>query len=163
VLGALEERRTSEPTLGEGSPGPVTPTLPGQAEWASGDTGPTPCSTQGALSQRVPSTEACVGGDPGLTPRAEVGVGGTVYHLTELRLAFPTLCQPKSGYPLCLSSAVALTPLSVLCVCFFVTVFFPYFSLPFSFQPLPIQHTPVLTMALFPKEPFLIWPWLTLT
>nr|XP_020035225.1 peripheral-type benzodiazepine receptor-associated protein 1 isoform X2 [Castor canadensis] len=71
VLGALEERRTSEPTLGEGSPGPVTPTLPGQAEWASGDTGPTPCSTQGALSQRVPSTEACVGGDPGLTPRAE--------------------------------------------------------------------------------------------
>ncbi|XP_013374723.1 PREDICTED: peripheral-type benzodiazepine receptor-associated protein 1 isoform X3 [Chinchilla lanigera] len=67
LLGASEERRASEPTMGEGSPGPAAPCRAMQeAEWTTGEASPTVCP-----SQKAPSTEACHGSDPGLRARAE--------------------------------------------------------------------------------------------
>lgn len=80
VQGTSEEKRAIEPTLGREGPGPLAPSLAKQeVEWTSGETGPMPCSTQGEPAQKVPSTEACHGGDlgSGLKLRAEVGVGDT--------------------------------------------------------------------------------------
>ncbi|XP_046276601.1 peripheral-type benzodiazepine receptor-associated protein 1 isoform X8 [Marmota monax] len=68
------EKRASEPTLGEGGPGPVAFSLAEQeAEWTAGEASPTACSTQATPAERMPSTETCCGGDPGpgLRPRAE--------------------------------------------------------------------------------------------
>nr|XP_045014102.1 peripheral-type benzodiazepine receptor-associated protein 1 isoform X8 [Jaculus jaculus] len=70
VLGASQERRTSELSLGEGGPGPAVPSLTKQeAEWTSEEASP----TQGALAPRVPSAEVCHGEDlgSGLQPTAE--------------------------------------------------------------------------------------------
>ncbi|XP_076399204.1 peripheral-type benzodiazepine receptor-associated protein 1 isoform X4 [Peromyscus maniculatus bairdii] len=74
VQGTSEEKRAIEPTLGREGPGPLAPSLAKQeVEWTSGETGPMPCSTQGEPAQKVPSTEACHGGDlgSGLKLRAE--------------------------------------------------------------------------------------------
>ncbi|XP_048644275.1 peripheral-type benzodiazepine receptor-associated protein 1 isoform X11 [Marmota marmota marmota] len=74
VLCASEEKRASEPTLGEGGPGPVAFSLAEQeAKWTAGEASPTACSTQATPAERMPSTETCCGGDPGpgLRPRAE--------------------------------------------------------------------------------------------
>ncbi|XP_029423936.1 peripheral-type benzodiazepine receptor-associated protein 1 isoform X5 [Nannospalax galili] len=74
MLDASEERRTSEPTLGQGGLGLVASSLAKQeVDWTSGDSGHKPCSTQGALAQRALSTESCHGGDlgSGLGPGAE--------------------------------------------------------------------------------------------
>lgn len=75
VLGASEDRRASGPTVRETVPGPAASSLAKEeAEWTAGEACPAPCSTQEALAQRVPSAEACCGGDTasGLRPRAEV-------------------------------------------------------------------------------------------
>ncbi|KFO35013.1 Peripheral-type benzodiazepine receptor-associated protein 1 [Fukomys damarensis] len=72
VSGASGERRVSETTVGEGDPGPSAPCRATQeAEWTAGEAGSAVCSTQGALTQRVPRAEACHGADPGLRARAE--------------------------------------------------------------------------------------------
>ncbi|XP_046533060.1 peripheral-type benzodiazepine receptor-associated protein 1 isoform X8 [Equus quagga] len=74
VLGASEDRRASGPTVRETVPGPAASSLAKEeAEWTAGEACPAPCSTQEALAQRVPSAEACRGGDAasGLRPRAE--------------------------------------------------------------------------------------------
>ncbi|XP_070339019.1 peripheral-type benzodiazepine receptor-associated protein 1 isoform X3 [Equus asinus] len=74
VLGASENRRASGPTVRETVPGPAASSLAKEeAEWTAGEACPAPCSTQEALAQRVPSAEACRGGDAasGLRPRAE--------------------------------------------------------------------------------------------
>ncbi|XP_004397691.1 PREDICTED: peripheral-type benzodiazepine receptor-associated protein 1 isoform X2 [Odobenus rosmarus divergens] len=67
VLGASEDGRASEPTVGERGPDPAASPL------AKEEALPAPCCTQGALAQQVPRAEACCGGDsgPGLRPRAE--------------------------------------------------------------------------------------------
>ncbi|XP_045344203.1 peripheral-type benzodiazepine receptor-associated protein 1 isoform X8 [Leopardus geoffroyi] len=67
VLGTSEDGRASEPAVGERAPDPaVSPLAQEEALLA-------PCSTQGALTQRVPCAEACRGGEAGsgLRPRAE--------------------------------------------------------------------------------------------
>ncbi|XP_047401656.1 peripheral-type benzodiazepine receptor-associated protein 1 isoform X5 [Sciurus carolinensis] len=74
VLGASEEKRTSEPSLGEGGPDPAVPFLAKQeATWTAGEASPTAGPTQATPAQRMPSTETCCGGEagPGLRPRAE--------------------------------------------------------------------------------------------
>nr|XP_013004934.1 peripheral-type benzodiazepine receptor-associated protein 1 isoform X9 [Cavia porcellus] len=72
MLQASEERRASEPPVGEGSSGPVAPCqMMQEAESTAGEARPTVCPIQGALTQRAPSTEACRGADPGLRARAE--------------------------------------------------------------------------------------------
>nr|XP_040124967.1 peripheral-type benzodiazepine receptor-associated protein 1 isoform X6 [Ictidomys tridecemlineatus] len=74
VLCASEEKRASEPTLGEGGPGPVAFSLAEQeAEWTAGEASSTAYSTQATPAERMPNTETCCGGDPGpgLRPRAE--------------------------------------------------------------------------------------------
>lgn len=78
VPGTSEEKRASEPALGQEGPGPVAPSLAKQQiEWSSGETGPMPSSTQGEPTQKAPSTEASHGGDlgSGLKHRTEVRVG----------------------------------------------------------------------------------------
>jgi len=67
VLGASEDGRASEPTVGDRAPDPAASPL------AQEEALPAPCSTQGALAQQVPCAEACRGGDSGsgLRPRAE--------------------------------------------------------------------------------------------
>ncbi|XP_034883352.1 peripheral-type benzodiazepine receptor-associated protein 1 [Mirounga leonina] len=67
VLGASEDGRASDPTMGDRAPDPAASPL------AQEEALPAPCSTQGALAQQVPCAEACRGGDSGsgLRPRAE--------------------------------------------------------------------------------------------
>ncbi|KAM5215981.1 peripheral-type benzodiazepine receptor-associated protein 1 isoform 2-T2 [Hipposideros larvatus] len=74
VLGTSEDRKASEPAVNEGAPGPAASSLAQEeAEWTMGEASPAPGSTQGALAQKVPCAEACLGGDmgSGLRPRAE--------------------------------------------------------------------------------------------
>ncbi|XP_064127363.1 peripheral-type benzodiazepine receptor-associated protein 1 isoform X1 [Loxodonta africana] len=73
VLSTLEERRVSEPTVGERDPGPAAPELAQEeAEWRTGEAHPLSCSTQRALAQWAPCTEASRGDTgSGLPARAE--------------------------------------------------------------------------------------------
>ncbi|XP_007956216.1 peripheral-type benzodiazepine receptor-associated protein 1 [Orycteropus afer afer] len=73
VLGVLEESKISEPAVGDGGPSPAAPALAQEeAKWTTGEVCPVPCSTQGALAQRAPCTEASQGDTgSGLRPRAE--------------------------------------------------------------------------------------------
>nr|KAF6417541.1 TSPO associated protein 1 [Molossus molossus] len=74
VLGTSEDRRASEAAVGERAPGPEASSLtPDDAEWTAGEACPAPCSTEGALAQKVPCAEASLGGDmgAGLRPKAE--------------------------------------------------------------------------------------------
>ncbi|XP_016066136.1 PREDICTED: peripheral-type benzodiazepine receptor-associated protein 1 isoform X2 [Miniopterus natalensis] len=65
-----EDRRTSEPAVGERAPGTAASSLArDEAEWTSGEACPAPCSTEGALAQKVPCAEASLGGDTGAGPR----------------------------------------------------------------------------------------------
>ncbi|XP_025774961.1 peripheral-type benzodiazepine receptor-associated protein 1 [Puma concolor] len=67
VLGTSEDGRASEPAVGERAPDPAASPLAQEEALLA------PCSTQGALAQRVPCAEACRGGEAGsgLRPRAE--------------------------------------------------------------------------------------------
>uniref|UniRef100_A0A667IT54 TSPO associated protein 1 n=1 Tax=Lynx canadensis TaxID=61383 RepID=A0A667IT54_LYNCA len=67
VLGSSEDGRASEPAVGERAPDPAASPLAQEEALLA------PCSTQGALAQRVPCAEACRGGEAGsgLRPRAE--------------------------------------------------------------------------------------------
>ncbi|KAM9598067.1 peripheral-type benzodiazepine receptor-associated protein 1 [Trichechus inunguis] len=59
VLGALEERRVGEPTVGERGLGPAAPKLAQEeAERSTGEACQLSCSTQGVLAQWTPCTEA---------------------------------------------------------------------------------------------------------
>lgn len=72
-----EEKRAIESTLGQEGPDSVAPSLAKpEVECPSGDAGPTPCSTQGELTQKEPSTEVCHGRDldSGSKLRSEVEV-----------------------------------------------------------------------------------------
>ncbi|XP_076792181.1 peripheral-type benzodiazepine receptor-associated protein 1 isoform X4 [Arvicanthis niloticus] len=75
VWSISEEKRAIGPTVSQEGPDPVAPpSLAKQAvECTSGDAGPIPCSTQGELTQKESSTEACHGGDlvSGLKLRSE--------------------------------------------------------------------------------------------
>ncbi|XP_028628154.1 peripheral-type benzodiazepine receptor-associated protein 1 isoform X2 [Grammomys surdaster] len=75
VRSISEEKRAIGPTLSQEGPDPVAPpSLAKQAvDCTSGDASPTPCSTQGELTQKEPSTEACHRGDmdSGLNLRSE--------------------------------------------------------------------------------------------
>lgn len=103
MLQASEERRASEPPVGEGSSGPVAPCqMMQEAESTAGEARPTVCPIQGALTQRAPSTEACRGADPGLRARAEVGIGDT-------------LSQNRGLPPYTLPSQIWLSSSLVLC------------------------------------------------
>ncbi|XP_053067686.1 peripheral-type benzodiazepine receptor-associated protein 1 isoform X5 [Acinonyx jubatus] len=67
VLGTSEDGRASEPAVGERAPDPAASPLAQEEALLA------PCSTQGALAQRVPCAEACRGGEAGsgLRPKAE--------------------------------------------------------------------------------------------
>ncbi|XP_007536186.1 peripheral-type benzodiazepine receptor-associated protein 1 isoform X3 [Erinaceus europaeus] len=74
VLGAPEDRRASEPVLGERMPGSSAFALvKEEAERTEGEDHQAPCSTLGALTQRVACTDSCHGGDTAseLKPRVE--------------------------------------------------------------------------------------------
>lgn len=90
VKGTSEDRRASEPPVGERT-GPAPSSLAQEeAKWTTGEAHLAPCSTQGPLAQKAPCAEACLGGDAGsgLRPRAEVwSWGHTLCHLRELGLA----------------------------------------------------------------------------
>lgn len=75
MLGTSEDRRASEPAVGERAPGPEASSLTlDEAEWTAGEACLAPCSTEGALAQKVPCAEASLGGDTaaGLRSKAEV-------------------------------------------------------------------------------------------
>lgn len=117
VLGTSEDRRASEPTVSEGAPGPATSSrAQKEAKWTVGDAGSAPCSAQGALAQKVPCVEACLGGDTGsgLRPRAEVRGWGHTVPPQRIKACLLASCQPKSCCPLCwfsaLVCAVSLSP-----------------------------------------------------
>lgn len=134
VQGTSEDRRASEPPVGERT-GPAPSSLAQEeAKWTTGEARPAPCSTQGPLAQKAPCAEACLGGDagPGLRPRAEVwGWGHTIPpQRTGARLL--ASCQADSGHPLCWFSPL------VCVVCLFLCYFiFPDFSFPFGSHPSP--------------------------
>ncbi|XP_019271188.2 peripheral-type benzodiazepine receptor-associated protein 1 isoform X8 [Panthera pardus] len=67
VLGTSEDGRAREPAVGERAPDPAASPLAQEEALLA------PCSTQGALAQRVPCAEACRGGEAGsgLRPRTE--------------------------------------------------------------------------------------------
>ncbi|XP_070334628.1 peripheral-type benzodiazepine receptor-associated protein 1 isoform X3 [Odocoileus virginianus] len=74
VLGAPGDGKASEPALGDCVPGPATSCVAKEdAEQTAGEARLAPGATQGALAQRLPSAQACRGGDAGagLRPRAE--------------------------------------------------------------------------------------------
>lgn len=113
--GTSEEKRAIEPTLGQEGSCPVVPSLAKQqVEWTSGETGPTPCSTQGEPTQKAPSTEPCHGGDlgSGLKHRTEVGVGDALCrikmsHYTWSALS-PCFCSGLVPMPLhCVSASLS--------------------------------------------------------
>nr|XP_060502507.1 peripheral-type benzodiazepine receptor-associated protein 1 isoform X3 [Panthera onca] len=67
VLGTSEDGRAREPAVAERAPDPAASPLAQEEALLA------PCSTQGALAQRVPCAEACRGGEAGsgLRPRTE--------------------------------------------------------------------------------------------
>lgn len=142
VPGTSEEKRASEPALGQEGPGPVAPSLAKQQiEWTSGETGPMPSSTQGEPTQKAPSTEASHGGDlgSGLKHRTEVGVGDV---LCRIKMSLYTWSAPSP----CFCSG--LVPMPLHCVCFSVTFFFS------------VTH---LTLSLtFHGYHCAFWPWRSL-
>lgn len=140
VPGTSEEKRASEPALGQEGPGPMAPSLAKQqVEWTSGETGPMPSSTQGEPTQKAQSTEACHGGDlgSGLKPRTEVGVGDA---LCRIKMSLYTWSAP---FP-CFCSG--LVPMPLRCVCFSVTFFF--FCHPFDSLP-QLPQLPLCFLAMF--------------
>ncbi|XP_006832455.1 PREDICTED: peripheral-type benzodiazepine receptor-associated protein 1 [Chrysochloris asiatica] len=72
IAGVLEEQRVSKPTVDERGPGSTVPELAlEEAQWATGEACPVPCSTQGAPTHRIPCIEASQG-DTGSGLRASV-------------------------------------------------------------------------------------------